>query len=200
MKRVVYSKRIGIILVIAGVILTLFPFLKYEYYEKSLTIKSRIQQSSINAVNKTKSPEVKKDDKLPEKLLDESGILRIPKLELEFEVNYGVDEENLKKGPGFYPESGYPDSGNVSIAGHRNAHGSPFWHLNKLEPGDEISLYYREKLYEYKIDSVFVTHNRDWSVVAPTQVPALTLTTCHPLKPIGGSYDRLIVRAYLMCP
>ena len=126
-----------------------------------------------------------------------SGRLVIPKLDLDLEVNYGVDEESLKKGPGFYPQSGYPDTGNVSIAGHRNAHGSPFWYLDKLEVGDEIQLYYNDKQYTYTVDSVFITHNRDWSVIEPTDTPALTLTTCHPLKPIGGAYDRLVVRAYL---
>lgn len=134
----------------------------------------------------------------PEKLAAAQGRLLIPKLGLNLSVCYGVGEADLKRGPGFYPQSGFPSTGNVCIAGHRNAYGSPFLHLDALAAGDEIYLIYQQVRYYYLVEKVYVTSSTDWSVVAKTARPALTLTTCTPaVRPLDGKYDRLIVRAYL---
>ena len=89
---------------------------------------------------------------------------------------------DLEGGPVFYPESKYPNAGNVAIAGHRLTYGAPFRYLNDLQEDDEIHLYYNEKRFIYHVDEVSVTHSRNWSVIDPTEEPALTLTTCHPPK------------------
>lgn len=187
----------GIILVLIGALLALSPFLKTFYYDYFYPPQLTKAEPYIDAPKLAEAQDDPREDQLPDKLLALQGRLVIPKLELDLEVYYGVGEEDLKKGPGFYPQSGYPDTGNVSIAGHRNAYGSPFWHLDKLKKGDQILLYYNNKKYEYQVNSVFITHSRDWSVIELTDKPALTLTSCHPLKPVGGAYDRLIVRALL---
>ena len=47
--------------------------------------------------------------------------------------------DDLKKGPGHYPDTPLPGQlGNASIAGHRTTYGAPFFNLDQLEPGDEI--------------------------------------------------------------
>lgn len=195
-KGAVKIRTAGIILLIIGALLALSPFLKVFYFD-CLKHPQLTEAEPYIAPEASEVQQESNEEELPDKLLDMQGRLVIPKIDLDVEVDYGVGEEDLKKGPGFYPQSGCPDTGNVSIAGHRNAYGAPFWHLDKLESGDQILLYYNEKKYEYRVDSVFVTHSRDWSVIDPTDKPALTLTTCHPLKPVGGAYDRLIVRAFL---
>lgn len=130
----------------------------------------------------------------PDALLPGVGVLKIPALDLMINVGYGVELADLRRGPGFYPESGYPDTGNVSIAGHRTTYGAPFRNVDRLKEGDEIHLFYNSKVYAYRVARVFETHTRDWSVIDPTAEPALTLTTCHPP---GWATQRLIVRAYL---
>lgn len=191
------SRTAGLILLIIGALLALFPFLKVFYFNHLNPPQLTETEPDFIAPEPSEMLQNTGEDQLPDKLVPLQGRLLIPKLDLDLEVFYGVGEEDLKKGPGFYPQSGYPDTGNVSIAGHRNTYGSPFWHLDKLERGDQILLEYNDEKYEYKVDSVFITDSRDWSVIDSTDKPALTLTTCHPLKPTGGSYDRLIVRAFL---
>ena len=122
------------------------------------------------------------------------GRLVIPSLNLDLAIGYGVSDEDLKKGPGFYPQSGHPDTGNICIAGHLNAYGSPFLDLNKMQPGDVIKLDYDGRAYTYEVQKVFIVDEYDWSVVEPAGEPVITLTTCHPLHPVAGKYDRLIVR------
>jgi sortase A len=105
----------------------------------------------------------------------------------------------LKQGIGFYPQSEEPGLGNTCIAGHRNAYGSPFWHLDKLQPGDEIILYYNNRAFYYRVSLNYITHSRDWSVIADTDDAVITLTTCDPkIRPADGKYNRLIIRGKLV--
>lgn len=189
--------RIAIILLIGGLLLALSPFTYHRYY---LYINQKAVSETQEKINQTEPrPSVTEDSEIPEKLVEAPGVLEIPALGLKVNVGYGVEDQDLEKGPGFYPQSEYPDNGNVSIAGHRNTHGSPFLNLHRLKPEDKIILYYQHHQYNYTVDKVFETHSRDWSVIDPTPEAALTLTTCTPIiKPPGGDYNRLIVRARLI--
>ena len=194
-KRNYYLKTLGSLLLLVGLILLAFPYIQSTYDQwahPTADLQPAVETPSPKETTVTPSPADQSQE-----FLTISGRLVIPSLELDLEVGYGVEEEDLKKGPGFYPQSGHPDTGNVSIAGHRNAYGSPFLHLNELKPGDIIELYCNDADYIYSVESVYVTHDRDWSVVDATSEPAITLTTCTPLRPVNGQYDRLIVRGYL---
>src|SRR6185436_9514679 len=60
--------------------------------------------------------------------------LRIPRIGLDDIVVAGVGREDLKKGPGHYPQTPMPGQlGNSAIAGHRTTYGGPFLHLDELE-------------------------------------------------------------------
>lgn len=206
-----FSSRIGTLLLAAGIILFLSPFFLKAYdslfppppvedeLQKILT-EERIQEeeapsapveagSDIDNSAADTEPEEYPDHIIPQ----EKTVLYIPALDVMTNLNYGVELEDLKKIPGVYPQSGYPDTGNVSIAAHRDAW---FKDLDKLEEGDKIHLYYNQKIYIYSVDSVFITHSRDWSVIDPTPDPAITLTTCHP-PGLGVAPYRLIARGYL---
>ena len=69
--------------------------------------------------------------------------LQIPSIGVDYKVVEGVGLDELKKGPGHFPESVLPGQlGNAAIAGHRTTHGAPFYDVNKLDPGDTIVLTY----------------------------------------------------------
>lgn len=115
----------------------------------------------------------------------------------------GITGNALRAGAGHYPTTPLPgDRGNVAIAGHRTGFGEPFRHLDALRPGDEIVLQTPVGDYTYEVMSQvdghknpWVTHPRDFAVIAPTQEAVLTLTTCDPPH---TSLKRLIVRAKLV--
>jgi sortase A len=133
------------------------------------------------------------EQELPTGLPEGNGLLEIPKINLRAVVIHGISEDDLKQGPGFYPQSKYPESGNVSIAAHRGVYGSWFRHLDRLKPGDEITLTIDGKIYSYTVRESFITHSRDWSVVDSTDIAELTLTTCL----YTTTTKRLIVKADL---
>lgn len=115
----------------------------------------------------------------------------------------GITGNALRAGAGHYPNTPLPgEKGNVAIAGHRTGFGQPFRNLDKLRPGDQMVLQTPVGDYVYEVVSEvdghknpWVTGPRDFSVIAPTQEAALTLTTC---DPPNTSLNRLIVRAKLI--
>lgn len=112
----------------------------------------------------------------------------------------GVDLGDLRSGPGHYPGTVAPGGdGNLAVSGHRTTYGAPFYHLDQLQPGDEVHVVDRDNR-----EWVYVV--REQRIVAPTDVwvveddplgdgqPLLTLTTCHPRF---SAAQRLIVFAEL---
>ncbi|MGW5848330.1 class E sortase [Streptomyces sp. NPDC055254] len=125
------------------------------------------------------------------------AVLRIPRLGLAVPVAQGVDKRSvLDKGyAGQYPGTAQPGArGNFALAGHRNTHGEPFRHINRLRAGDELVVDVRGRRYTYVVGKILAeTTERDTGVIAP--VPRsivkpgegygepgayITLTTCTP--------------------
>lgn len=98
----------------------------------------------------------------------------------------GVDDRQLRGGPGHYPTSArHGADGNVGIAGHRSTYGAPFWSLGELRDGDTIHVVDTagvEWVYAYH-SQVIVDPSEAWVVGEDpigTGEPTVTLTTCHP--------------------
>lgn len=121
--------------------------------------------------------------------------LLIPAIDVNFMVVQGTGYEDLKDGPGHYPDTADPwdESGRVGIAGHRTTYQAPFFNLEKLERGDEITLRTRYGSFAYEVDRVFVIPSGgSGRVLVQTPKPTLVLTTCNPKY---SSAERLIVTA-----
>lgn len=124
------------------------------------------------------------------------AMIRIPKIKVRAIVLYGTSLRTLAQGPGFYEVGALPGNpGNVAIAGHRTTYGAWFRHVDQLEKGDLIELTFQGAEYRYAVERVWVIAANDWSVVAPTEKPVLTLTACHPP---GSAAYRIAVRAHLI--
>lgn len=130
--------------------------------------------------------------------------LRIPKLGVNVIVVEGITGNALRAGVGHYPGNALPgdQTGNVAFAGHRTGFGEPFRHIDQLRAGDHIELNTPLGRFTYEVVPPFDGHSNpwvtgpsDWSVVAATPEPMLTLTSC---DPPGTSRYRLIVRAKLV--
>ncbi len=124
--------------------------------------------------------------------------IKIPKLGVDTTVVEGTSSRALRAGAGHYPRTPLPcESGNVAIAGHRTTYGKPFADVDRLGVGDTIVLETPVGSCTYRVSrQPFVTHPRDWSVVAGTPgASTLTLTTCHPK---GSARQRLVVQASLV--
>ncbi|WP_223832812.1 class E sortase [Streptomyces venezuelae] len=125
------------------------------------------------------------------------AVLRIPRIGVRVPVAEGVSKGGvLDKGyVGHYPRTAQPgQGGNFALAGHRNTHGEPFRHINRLRNGDEVRVETREAVYTYVVDKALArTSAHDGGVIR--DVPRsdvrkaygysragyyITLTTCTP--------------------
>ena len=109
------------------------------------------------------------------------AIIKLPKINVEKAVVEGVKVEDLKKGPGHYPDTPLPGQpGNAAIAGHRTTYGAPFNQLDKMSPGDKVVVTTKQGAFDYEVMEVKVVSPRAVEVLEPTDDNRLTLTTCHP--------------------
>ncbi len=123
------------------------------------------------------------------------ALIKIPKIGVDAVVVEGVEVEDLKKGPGHYPDTALPGQlGNMVISGHRTTYGAPFYRLDELKPGDDILVYDAKGPYTYKVTESKIVLPTEIGVIAPSSDARLTLTTCHPRF---SAAKRLIIVAQL---
>ena len=111
------------------------------------------------------------------------GRIIVPRLGLNKVFVHGTRwAEDLSRGPGHYKETGIPAVGKtVAIAGHRTTFGAPFRYINKLRPGDRITLQLPYGTFTYRVFKDKIVDNSDWSIIRPLGFDALVLSACHPL-------------------
>ncbi|TYB51777.1 class E sortase [Nonomuraea sp. PA05] len=133
------------------------------------------------------------------------AMLRIPRLgrDYQYAVVEGVAADQLKKGPGHYPDSAMPGQvGNFVLSGHRTTYAAPFNEIDELERDDEIVVETPEARHTYRVTSQDIVKPDEIEVLAP--VPGkpdirpirafITLSTCHPEY---SAAERLIVYGVL---
>lgn len=124
------------------------------------------------------------------------GLMSIPAIGMTDDaIVEGTGEAQLEQGPGHYQGTALPgEAGNAAIAGHRTTYAAPFFDLNELQPGDLVYIQTAQGIFEYQVSSSEVVSPSDTSVLDPTPLPTLTLTTCNPRF---SSTSRLVVVALL---
>jgi sortase A len=124
---------------------------------------------------------------------DAIGRIEIPAIGVKDYVVEGTDLENLRKGPGHYPETPLPgDRGTVAIAGHRTTYGAPFRKIDQLDHGDPIIIDMPDGRFVYRVQSTKIVDDQDLSVLEPAGYRRLMLSACHPLY---SAAQRIIVFA-----
>lgn len=136
--------------------------------------------------------------------------MRIPEIDFSQMVVEGVESDDLRKGPGHYPDcrNGFDkplctdarevwpgERGRVIVSGHRTTYGAPFWDLDRLDRGDEIRIETRWGDFVYEVTRSEVVLPNATDIATPdTNKPELVLTTCNPRF---SAAERLVVYAVL---
>lgn len=124
------------------------------------------------------------------------GRLVIRSIRVDDIVVKGTSKSDLMRGPGWVYRTALPGRiGNCGISGHRTTYGAPFFRLDRLRKGATITFYSPFREYTYKVSRVFVVRPTQVEVLAPSQTPLLTLTTCNPPY---SARQRLIVQSRLV--
>lgn len=124
------------------------------------------------------------------------GLLRIPALHLEVPVYSGATELNLNRGAAHIEgTAGLSEDGNIGIAAHRDGF---FRKLKDLAINDELEVEAGGRTFRYRVVDLAVVSPQAVEVLAPTDVPSVTLVTCFPFYFVGSAPQRYIVRAERM--
>jgi sortase A len=124
------------------------------------------------------------------------GTINIPNIGVNWAFVEGVSRDDLKKGPGHYPDTPMPGTlGNAAIAGHRTTYGAPFGNIDQLRPGDPIIIQTIAGKFTYAMTAQLIVKPTDVHVVDNTPGEAqLTLTSCNPKF---SASQRIVVKAAL---
>jgi sortase A len=124
------------------------------------------------------------------------GRIVIPDAEVDWMIVEGVEPADLRKGPGHMPWTALPGQvGNALISGHRTTNGAPFYNLNRLEPGDTITVETLIGTHTYEVVGNQIVPPTGVWVTEQWEGAWLTLTTCNPRY---SARERLIVFAKLV--
>ncbi|MCL5985841.1 MAG: class E sortase [Actinobacteria bacterium] len=199
-KKLVWLLRIlGIVLILAGVGVIFAPKIQNLFSikdQENALVEWKISEEQY----KEKLEEIKEEEKIELKEgkppADFPLRMLIPAINLDTVVLDGTDRETLKKGPGHIIGTSYPGSiGTVAISGHRTTYGAPFFNVDKLKAGDEITLESFDTIYRYFVTELMIVKPTDVWVLNPTPYPSLVLTTCNPKY---SAKERLIVFAKMI--
>lgn len=120
----------------------------------------------------------------------------IPAIKVDKVVVEGIEVDDLRKGPGHFPDTPLPgQAGNAAIAGHRTTYGAPFGNLDQLEPGDEIRVSTVLGEAVYQVAGTRIVQPEQIEVVEDYGDNRLTLSACHPK---WSAAQRIIVWATLV--
>jgi LPXTG-site transpeptidase (sortase) family protein len=132
----------------------------------------------------------------PDAATQQPNSLVIPRLQLDEQVLAGQSAAVLKQGLWLRPQGSKPyEGGNTVIAGHRFTYTDPqgsFYHLDKMQLGDRIALFWEGKRYVYRVTEMKTVKANQIEIEQATDTARLTLYTCTPL---WLPKDRLVVVA-----
>jgi len=121
--------------------------------------------------------------------------LTIPRLDAQLFVVEGVDQADLRRGPGHMPGTALPGgNGNCVVAGHRDTH---FRVLKGIQKGDDIVLETRTGLFLYRVKSMAIVTPQNTAAIQPSTGAVLHLITCYPFYYVGSAPKRYVVEADL---
>ncbi|APO47712.1 hypothetical protein BS614_29270 [Paenibacillus xylanexedens] len=207
-------KKFSILLVLLGILVISFPFLRETYYDWQQTRVmndleqlqnglSKLNHSFEQGIQDAASTEPTTDNTatVQELSSDTLGILSIDKINVRLPILEGATEDNMKVAATHLVETTrIGNKGNAAIAAHR-AHkkGRLFNRLGELQIGDSMEVTLADRtIIQYKVDQISVVEPTDLSVLEdPGLGQVLTLITCDPLV---NPTHRLIVRAIAVKP
>ena len=126
---------------------------------------------------------------------DAIGRIKIAKIELDTVAVEGTGKQDLRRGPGHYPDTPFPGMrGTTAFAGHRTTYGAPFRKLNELRRRDAVVVEMPYARITYAVERIQIVSPRDTWVLRKRSYDRLVLTACHPLY---SAAKRIIVIARL---
>lgn len=191
MKKILAYKIILIILIISIVIVSSIIGVKFlKEYKNETDAKEVIASINEKLDNSTEVITEINEEIKGNKVI---GIIKIPKVELEYPILETTTKETLNLSITKFWGKDINEIGNVTLAGHNNLSGVMFGKIKKLEEGDIIELTdIQNTTLKYKVFKTYIIDPNDISCILPEDenTREVTLITC-----TTGGKERYIVKA-----
>lgn len=123
------------------------------------------------------------------------GTITIPSIHKTSNIFEGTDTASLAKGVGHFVQSVMPGATDNSVlAGHRD---TVFAHLGQVKIGSTVLVTTQQGNFSYLVTKIRIVGKDDRTVIVPTPIATLTLSTCYPFIFFGDAPKRYIVVAEL---
>lgn len=191
MNKIKIYKTIFFILIVAIIIISTLIGIKYFKSYKTEKENKETIASIKEQINKNDNPVSEIDKNI--KRYRVIGIIKIPKINLEYPILENTSVEALKLSITKFWGNKINEIGNVTLAGHNNLNGTMFGKIKKLEAGDIIELTdIQNTTLEYEVFDTYIIDPNDISCILPEQedVREVTLITC-----TNGRENRFIIKA-----
>lgn len=191
MSKIKLYKILLLLLILATVVVSILVAIKYIGIYKN---EKKTKQVIMNI-----SKALQDDDNVTAEINEQIqghkvvGIIKIPKIELEYPILENTNKETLNLSITKFWGNRINEIGNVTLAGHNNLNGTMFGKIKKLEEGDIIELTDIQNVkLKYKIFKTYVIDPNDITCILPEQegTREITLITC-----TNGNKNRFIVKA-----
>ena len=107
--------------------------------------------------------------------------IKVPVIDVSAPIVQGDGWEELKRGVGQHIGSVEPgETGNLILTGHNDIYGEVFRHLDRLQPGDEITVFTANESYVYVVADTLIVAPTYVQVLDQTPDATLTLISCYP--------------------
>jgi len=124
--------------------------------------------------------------------------IQIPAINVDAPIVQGDGWEQLKKGVAQHLGTPNPgENGNVVFSAHNDIFGEIFRNLDRLQPGDVITLYTSARQFTYVITGTQIVEPTRVEVMASTPSAVVTLISCYPYL---IDNQRIVVSAVLQNP
>jgi sortase A len=167
------------VMMVSGVLLITDAVLTLTWQEPVSAYLAERQQVKLEKALIDPPARVVRKEPLPG---DALGKLVIPSIGVSEYVVEGTDSDELRKGPGHYPDTPLPGQpGTTAIAGHRTTYGAPFRKLDQLKKGDRIIMELPYGTFVYRVERTQIVDDSALWVTKRVGYDRLVLTACHPL-------------------
>ena len=176
-------------IIIVAILIGIKYFKMYTNEHETKRVLAEINQKNENAGSTEVISEINQEIKGYKVV----GIIRIPKIDLEYPILETTSIDSLNVSVTKFWGNEINEIGNVTLAGHNNLNGTSFGRIKKLEVGDKIYLTdIRNNVVEYTVFQTYVIDPNDITCILPVQdgTRETTLITC-----TTGGKNRYIVKA-----
>ncbi len=110
-----------------------------------------------------------------------TGRIIIPRIGLDHLTYEGLELSIIDYGPSHWPGTAYPGQvGNTVFPGHRVTKTRPFFDIDLIQIGDEVTFQRDTGRFPYEVTQILIVDDEETWIADPTDTPTFTIFGCHP--------------------